>query len=232
MAKRKISHYIAGFVFKTICFLMIATVLSIIAWRILTSGVPSEMKTLIGNDKLSAAYTEYNGELNIFYQGDLDNITRTEYNSGYFSFHNVAFIDEAEQLQVVVRYNNSTLKNLALDLNLAEADARESDVFDVRITVMYDLTPDNENDNNGETPDTVKKVTYTASECKAMQKNLYNYKKYVIDGIKITDDVIAVYVDIFYDKDVMSEGTLCIYDYRYPRDEYKLTNKDWAEIKQ
>lgn len=232
MAKRKISHYIAGFVFKTICFLMIATVLGIIAWRILTSGVPSEMKTLIGNDKLSAAYTEHNGELNIFYQGDLDNITRTEYNSGYFSFHNVAFIDEAEQLQVVVRYNNSTLKNLALDLNLAEADARESDVFDVRITVMYDLTPDNENDNDGETPDTVKKVTYTASEYKTMQKNLYNYKKYVVDDIKITDDVIAVYVDIFYDKDVMSEGTLCIYDYRYPRDEYKLTNKDLAEIKQ
>ena len=226
MAKRRISQYVARFIFRTICFLMIATVLGIIAWRILTSGVPTEMKTLIGNDKLSAAYSENNGNLNIFYQGDLDNITRTEYNSGYFSVHNVAFIDEAEQLQVVVRYNNSTLKNLQKDLGLTKADSRDEDVFDIRITVMYDLTPDNKNDNDGQTPSAVKKVTFLASEYTTMQKNLYNYKKYVVDGIKITDDVIAVYVDVFYDKDVMSEGTLCIYDYRYPIDNYKLTKKD------
>ena len=231
MAKRKISQYVARFVFRTICFLMIATVVGIIAWRILTSGVPTEMKTLIGNDKLSAAYAENNGELDIFYQGDLDNITRTEYNSGYFSVHNVAFIKEANQLQVVVRHNNSTLENLKKDLKLPVADAREADVFDIRITVMYDLTPDNTDDNDGETIGAVKKVTYTASEATRMQKNLYNYKKYVVDGIDITDDVIAVYVDIFYDKDVMSEGTLCIYDYRYPRDSYKLTSKDIEAIK-
>lgn len=231
MAKRKISHYVAGFVFKTICFLLIATVVGIIAWRILSSGVPTEMKALIPNEKLSAAYRENDGKLNIFYQGDLDNITRTEYNSGYFSVHNVAFIDEAEQLQVVVRHNSSTLEKLKEDLNLPEADARESDVFDIQITVMYDLTPENKADNDGNTPSAVKKVTYRASESKTFQKNLYNYKKYVVDGIKITDDVIAVYVDIFYDKDVMSEGTLCIYDYRYPRDDYKLTNRDLEIIK-
>ncbi len=231
MAKRKISHYVAGFVFKAICFIMIATVLGIIGWRIISSGVPTEMKTLIGNDKLSAAYNENEGELNIFYQGDLDNITRTEYNSGYFSVHNVAFIDEAQQLQLVIRHNNSTLENLKKDLNLPEADSRDADVFDIQITVMYDLTPDNKDDNDGNTASAVKKVTYRASESKSMQKNLYNYKKYVVDDIEITDDVIAVYVDIFYDKDVMSEGTLCIYDYRYPRDDYKLTNKDIEAIK-
>ncbi len=231
MAKRKISHYVIGYIFRAICFLAIATVVGIIAWRILSSGVPVEMKTLIGNDKLKVAYNENNGELNIFYQGDLDNITRTEYNSGYFSVHNVAFIDEAEQLQVVVRHNNSTLEKLKDDLNLPEADARDADVFDIQITVMYDLTPENTEDNDGETPEAVRKVTYRASESKSFQKNLYNYKKYVIDGIKITDDVIAVYVDVFYDKDVMSEGTLCIYDYRYPRNDYKLTNKDLEVIK-
>lgn len=230
MARRKISQYVARFIFRTVCFLLIATVVGIIAWRILSSGVPTEMKTLVGNEKLSAAYNENGGNLNIFYQGDLDNITRTEYNSGYFSVHNVAFIDEAEQLQVVVRHNKSTLENLKEDLKLPEADSRDEDVFDIQITVMYDLTPENKADNDGNTPSAVKKVTYRASESTSMQKNLYNYKKYVVDGIKITDDVIAVYVDIFYDKDVMSEGTLCIYDYRYPRDEYKLTNKDLAEI--
>ena len=231
MAKRKISQYVARFIFRTVCFILIATVVGIIGWRILSSGVPTEMKTLIGNEKLSAAYRENNGSLNIFYQGDLDNITRTEYNSGYFSVHNVAFIDEAEQLQVVVRHNKSTLENLKNDLKLPEADSRDADVFDIQITVMYDLTPNNKNDNDGNTPSAVKKVTYRANDSASMQKNLYNYKKYVVDGIKITDDVIAVYVDIFYDKDVMSEGTLCIYDYRYPRDDYKLTNKDLEAIK-
>ena len=226
MAKRRISHFVAGYVFKAICFVAIATVVGIIGWRIISSGVPTEMKTLIPNDKLTEAYYKNGESLNIFYQGDLDNITRTEYNSGYFSVHNVAFIDEAEQLQVVVRYNNSTLKNLQKDLGLTKADSRDEDVFDIRITVMYDLTPDNKNDNDGQTPSAVKKVTFLASEYTTMKKNLYNYKKYVVDGIKITDDVIAVYVDVFYDKDVMSEGTLCIYDYRYPIDNYKLTKKD------
>ncbi len=226
MAKRKISQYVISFVFRAICFLAIATVLGIIIWRIASSGVPTEMKTLMPNERLSAAYRENNGELNIFYQDDLDNITRTEYNSGYFSVHNVAFIEEASQLQVVVRHNNSTLENLKNDLRLAEADPREADAFDVRITVMYDLTPDNKDDNDGDIIGTVKKVTYTASDSKTYQKNLYNYKKYVIDGINITDDVIAVYVDVFYDKDVMSEGTICIYDYRYPCDDYKLSKKD------
>lgn len=230
MAKRKISHYVLGYVFRIICILMIATVVGIIGWRILSSGVPTDMKTLIPNEKLSAAYAQHGEDLNIFYQGDLDNLTRTEYNSGYFSVHNVAFIDRAEQLQVVVRHNNSTLKSLQKDLGLAEADSREEDVFDIQITVMYDLTPDNKDDNDGNTPSAVKKVTFRPVASKSMQKNLYNYKKYVVDGIKITDDVIAVYVDIFYDKDVMSEGTLCIYDYRYPIDNYKLTKKDLAAI--
>ena len=124
-----------------------------------------------------------------------------------------------------MRYNNSTLKSISEDLGLPE-HSRDEDIFDVVVTVMYDLTPDNKDDNSGEKLDTVKRVQYTASSSEKAQKNLYNYKRYTFDGIKITDDVLAVYVDIYYDRDVKASGTLAIYDYRYPKKDYTLTQAD------
>lgn len=226
MARKKISHYVAKFVFRAICGLFIAGVIGILIWRMASSGDPKELVPLTPNEKLASAYAEDSEGFYAFTQ-KLDNITRTEYNNGYFSVNRAVFVDSADQLQFILRYNNSTLKNISEDLKIPE-DSREDDVFDVVVTVMYDLTPENKDDNSGEIIGTVKRVQHLATSQKSAKKNLYNYKKYVFDGIKITDDVLAVYVDIYYNKDVKAAGTLAIYDYRYPKNDYKLTQNDIA----
>lgn len=228
MARRKISHYIAKFIFRIICGLFIAGVIGILIWRMASSGDPKELVPLIPNEKLSESYKENGDDLYAFTQ-KLDNITRTDYDYGYFSVNRAVFIDSADQLQFILRYNNSTLKNLSEDLGIPE-DSRDDDVFDVVVTVMYDLTPENKDDNSGEILGTVKRVQHLATSQTSAKKNLYNYKKYVFDDIKITDDVLAVYVDIYYNKDVKAAGTLAIYDYRYPKNDYKLTQNDIKEL--
>ena len=228
MARNKISRFVAKFAFKIICGLFIAAVVGILIWRMMSSGDPKEIAHLSGNQKISEAYAEHGKDMYIFSQ-ELDNITRTEYNYGYFSINRALFIDDANQLQFILRYNNSTLKSISEDLKLPE-HSRDEDIFDVVVTVMYDLTPDNKDDNSGEQLDTVKRVQYTATSSERAQKNLYNYKRYTFDGIKITDDVLAVYVDIYYDRDVKAAGTLAIYDYRYPKKEYNITQADIGAI--
>ena len=228
MARNKISRFVAKFAFKIICGLFIAAVVGILIWRMMSSGDPKEIAHLSGNQQISEAYAEHGKDMYIFSQ-ELDNITRTEYNYGYFSINRALFIDDCDQLQFILRYNNSTLKSISEDLKLPE-HSRDEDIFDVVVTVMYDLTPDNKDDNSGEQLDTVKRVQYTATSSERAAKNLYNYKRYTFDGIKITDDVLAVYVDIYYDRDVKASGTLAIYDYRYPKKEYNITQADIGAI--
>ena len=228
MARKKISHYVAKFVFRAICGLFIAGVIGILVWRMASSGDPKELVPLTPNEKLSDSYKENSDNFYAFTQ-KLDNITRTDYDYGYFSVNRAVFLDSASQLQFILRYNNSTLKNLSENLGIPE-DSRDDDVFDVVVTVMYDLTPDNKDDNSGEVIGTVKRVQHLATSSTSAKKNVYNYKKYVFDDIKITDDVLAVYVDIYYNKDVKAAGTLAIYDYRYPKNDYKLTQNDIAGI--
>lgn len=230
MVRKKISHFIVKFIFRAICGIFIAAVVGVLLWRMISSGDPDSMKALMDNEKLSAAYDEKGESIYAFTQDGLDNITRTEYNYGYFSVSQVVFIDDAEQLQFVMRYNESTLKKIASSLDLEKED-RDNDAFSVTVTVMHDLTPNNKDDNSSEYIDAVKRVQYTKTISQKDRKNLYNYEKFVFDDIKITDDVIAVYVDIFYDKDVKSQGTLLIYDSVYPKETYKLTKKDIDNIK-
>ena len=80
---------------------------------------------------------------------------------------------------------------------------------------MYDLTPENKKDNDGKTPEAVKYERFFPSDMISAKKTLYNYRKFVFDGIEITDDVIGVYVDFYYVGDVdYSEtpyGSLLVY---------------------
>ena len=56
----------------------------------------------------------------------------------------------------------------------------------------------------------------------------------MFDGIEITDDVIAVYVDVYYVGDIDYEkdayGTLLVYYYTEKNIPYKLTRNDKQAI--
>ena len=96
---------------------------------------------------------------------------------------------------------------------------------------MYDLTPDITDDNDGSNKDTVRyERFYPTSDPISYKKTLYNYRKFIFDGIKIDETVLAVMVDVYYVDDVNYDedayGTLLIYYYEEKAIEYKMTSAD------
>lgn len=235
MVKGRYGWRIAGFIFKALCGLIIALVIGLLAWRIIDRSItPKQVKTIIPNHKLYEAYEKHGDKLTLYTQKQ-NEYTQENHNYGYFANGGALFIDEADQIQFILRYNKSTLEHVAEDFKLSEVPSREENIFDVSLVIMYDLTPENDKDNDGKTPEAVEYVRISPSgEALSYQKTLYNYHKYVFDGVEVDKSVLAIYVDIYYVGDIdyneRSLGTLLIYDCTYPTKEYKLTKNDMKAI--
>ncbi len=232
MAKSTTSRII-GWAIRFLIAAMICSILSVLLWRILSSGDPASMKALQPNQKLCDAYQTYLADTNpekgdfIILHQRYDTIIRDGEAKGYFSVTQADFLPAADQLQITFRYNNSTLKYVAEDFGKPEPLERGKDWFDVSVTVAYDLTPDNPADNSVNAPESVRFERFTYSACIKDTKNLYNYERLTFDGIDIFEgfdengepvmraDVLAVYVDIYFNENIDYEkeplGTLMIY---------------------
>ncbi len=231
MPQKKYGWRIAGYVFKGLCALVIVGVVALLAWRIIDRAIdPKVVKTITPNPTLCEAYKEHGENMTMFYQ-EQNEYTQEEDNYGLFATCNSLFIKEAKQLQFTLRYNNDTIEKTKERFHLARLPDRDEDLYDVTIVVMYDLTPENKDDNDGKTPEAVRYARFKASDTRVKhQKTLYNYRKFIFDGIEITDDVLAVYADIYYVNDVSYEkkpyGTLLLYNYTDENETYKLTKND------
>ncbi len=231
MPDKKYGWRIAGFIFKGICTLFILGVIGLLAWRIIDRAVdPKVIKTILPNEALCEAYDSYGDKLTLYYQ-EQNEYTQEEKNYGYFATCNSLIIEEAKQVQFTLRYNNSTLEYTAEDHLLTDIPTREDNVYDVTLLLMYDLTPENEEDNDGKTPEAVRYVRIQPTgEQFSHQKTLYNYRKFIFDGIEFSDDLLAIYADIYYVEDVDYEeepyGTLLLYYYEDENLTYKLSGAD------
>lgn len=238
MSRASRGFRIFGKAIKFLFFIFVFSVIFFLFWRIFSSDNPKSMERLAVNDKLAAAYEQDGNDLYMFNQ-NLDMITRTEHNYGYFAVTNSVFIPAANQIQITFRYNNSTITHLAEDKELSEVPSRDEDLFDVTLLLATDLTPENTEDDLGNDPDSVKLTRVHASSVTAEKKNLYNYRRFVFDldeiGVSLEDllesgELLAVYTDIYYVGDVNYEettyGTLCIYDHLSGTHEVKLSGAD------
>jgi len=237
-----------GKIIKYLALTAVFSVSAIIIWRIASSGDPKSVETLIANEAVAKAYAEKGDGLYTYYQ-EQGKLTRSEDNYGYFGVTQVTVIPDADQIQVVFRYNNSTLRKMEEELGLeSKSLSRDEDVFDVTLAVSTDLTPDKTDDNaysSKEHPEAVAETRYYPTEKYTVKdkKNVYNYRKYVFRNVSIEDLTLAVYVDIYYkgedakgnavtpDYSAKPKGTLCIYDYKSANIERKLTSDDIDAIK-
>ncbi len=218
--------------------LCIVAVIVFLAWRILASGDPSSMNPLTPNDRLAEAYAESGNSL-YMYRQEQRSITSGETNYGYFSITEYAIIPDANQVQTVIRYNNSTLKYTAADLGLSEIPAREAENYDFTLVVAIDLTPENKDDNLGNDPESVKFVRCHGTMGASDQKNMYNFRRMVfqlddadinVKELKESGLLLAMYVDFYYIGNVNYDeppmATLCLYDYISEDITVKLDRKD------
>lgn len=233
MAKRSVTRgkgKIFRFLFRLLGILLIVAVNGIVLWRVFSSGDPASVGVLKVNRNTVDAY-ERAGKLTMWYQ-EQSTVTKAEKNYGYFGVTQWRYVEEAEQVQLVFRYNNSTIKHLKEDYKLETMPNRAEMLYDVTLYVAYDLTPEDASDNDGNDPESVRFVRYYPDRdaIGTAQKNVYNYRTYLFDGIVIDETVLAVYADIYYVGDINYEkeayGTLCLYDYSTPRVPRELKKAD------
>ena len=234
--------------FKFLVLVVVLLVVGIFLWRFNVSRVPSELIPLSPNDALSEAYAEKGDSLALLVQ-EQNTTTRAEKNYGYFTVCDAVFVPEIDQLQVLIRYNDSTLEATEKDYGLAQGTLDpERDWYDVTLLVMNDKTPENAEDNLlkdlGEHRDAIGFSRIQPTEVShSMHSGLHSYRRLIFDGVDVTDAaVLAVFLDFYFkedvpyaeqDFDVYTEeayGALCLYAYTEETATRELTKKDIAAI--
>ena len=227
---------IAKITVKSVGLLLVFGTIIFFIWRaFFSTAIPAEVRSISPNAALKEAYTAAlaeGKELTVFYQeSQYDTTTVRDKNYSYFSAKEVRFIQEANQVQLLFRYNNATIRHLVEDYGLAEIPDRTAELYDVTLYVAYDLTPADITDNAGNDPASVKFVRYHATSSTAATSLLYNYRRLTFDGLDMTvtdTPILAVYMDVYYLGDLNYEadsyGTICIYDY-LGENTYETPNK-------
>ena len=211
---------------KVLFYLFVISVNVIMLWRVLFSGDPAKIQRLTVNDDLREAFSD--GQLLLETQEQ-----RTLTSNGLFAVRECVFIPEAKQIQIVVRYNNSTLRQLAKDYGLESVPEKTEELFDVSIVKTTDKTPLDITDNTD--PEMLNEERYHPSgEPVEAYKRLYSYRRYVFENVSY-EDAVGMFVDVYYKGDIDYEktpyGALCIYEDGYPVEEVKLSGSDKKVLK-
>jgi len=242
MSRASRGFRIAGNLIKATAWCAVAGVIILLLWRIFSSGTPQDLEAMIPNDRLAEAYEAEGGDLYMFKQ-DHKNVTTAERNYGYFGITDYYIIPDANQIQLVFRYNNSTIRSLSEDYSLEVIPDRHDELFDVSVVLQTDLTPDKKDDNAGNIEGTVAYTRLHPTSVQRKTTNLYNYFRYVFEFGEELDlseliesgELLAIYADVYYDQDInyeeLSYGTLFLYDYKTDIIRERLTLKDKAAIK-
>jgi hypothetical protein len=235
---------IAKITVKSVGYLLVFGTILFFIWRaFFSTAIPAEVKYLSPNAPLRDAYKAAlaeGREVTVFYQqSQYDTTTVRDKNYSYFTAKEARFIEDANQVQILFRYNNATIRHLVEDYGLEEVPDRTAELYDVTLYVAYDLTPADLTDNAGNDPASVKFVRYHASSSEAARSLMYNYRRLTFDGLDMTvtdTPVLAVYVDVYYLGDLNYEaepyGTICIYDYLAQNTYGKLTNSEIAALEE
>ena len=242
MSRATRAFRISGKIIKYFFILLVVAINAFLLWRIFSSSDPKSMKALSPNEALAKAYGE-DGDLVGMFSQEQRSITSGEENYGLFSVTKTVFIPSANQIQVTVRYNNSTLRRTQEKYGLSEVPSRDADVYDVSLLVVTDLTPENDSDNLSISEDAVKQTRIFPSYCEKDQKNLYNFRRFVfdlgeLDLSEIVKDgtLISVFADVYYEGDVNYDetpyGTLCLYDYITETYDVKISSADRKAIEE
>ncbi len=245
----------SGKLLKFLLVCVVITVFILLIWRIFSTGTPGELKDITPNEKLNAAYSQQGSDLYVFKQS-YDEITRTDKAYGYFSVPESVFIPDANQAQIVFRYNNSTITKVAEDKKLDKIPDRNTEMFDVSLVVYIDLTPEDQTDNflsSSEqvedpyyndtfiNPETSKRVRIKPSSQTTAKTTLYNFYKYEFNfengeealdlkALLESNSIIAVHTEVYYNEEIdyneEAYGAIRIFDNRARKEIVKLSKKE------
>lgn len=245
MSRISIGLKITWKIIKLIFTFCIFAVIAVLLWRMLSSGIPKEMKPIYPTEELAKLYERDGKRLYSFNQKQRS-ITSGDDNYGYFSVSDYRIIPDINQIEMVVRYNVSTVRKVAEDFSLDEVPPRDADMFDVSLLIAKDLTPDNDEDNFGNDEGSVEFIRCHGETVQTDSKNLYNYMNIVFDtdtaGVDLNammedGTLLAIYTDFNLDYgditpnyDEEPIGAVCLYDFKSQNVSKKLSSKDIKAI--
>ncbi|MBQ7172547.1 MAG: hypothetical protein IJR88_00285 [Clostridia bacterium] len=189
-----------GRILKLVFVSLVYGVCLLLLLRMCSAKTPKELRGLDYNPTLATAYANA-GDLTLCYQNG-DSITRAEPSKGYFAIPEYYYIPEANQVQLIFRYNNSTLKHVSDDYKIDPALTREGDWFDLSLVLAKQ--------------DGTSVRIQPAKIEKSLSKRLYVFYRITFDGVVVDDTTTGLFADIYYKDDIDYEksayGTLCLYD--------------------
>lgn len=209
MGKPKSSYalWITGHLLRFLLVLVIIGICAVLLWRVAFSQRPPDgFDEIAGNEKLKAALAA-NGTLTVIEQ-EQTKYTEGENNYAYFNLDYCYFFKEADQVQLVLFYNNSTLEHLAEDRGLSTVPPRGEEVFSLKMTQYVDVTP-TDFVKAGENDILTEEKVITPSKCEVTTTSLYTFLRYTFDGVALGEDTVVVYLDMCYEDE--SYGTLRLF---------------------
>ena len=198
-------------------------VIAILLWRIFSGEAPQNMQELLFTDTTVQSLNNSPDTFEVYHYKHKDNLT----SDGKFAASHIYYIPSENQVQVTVRYNNSTIKMLLEDYSLSDEPEFEPFVFTLT-------------DGMGN--------TYTEYKYISGTKNMYNYRRLVFDGIDLnsliveepafnaTEDEVNEFkeitkdkyliLNIYYKDDVLLSdpyGKLPVFDYSYYKENLDIS---------
>ena len=144
-----------------------------------TGEAPKSVSGIVWNETTRAAYEADPSGFQIFTQEPATFIT----NDGRFWVSDVVYLPQAKQLQLTIKYNDSTLKYL-----------RQALADDMEISVDEVILPDEPFDYSLLSNGGVRYQDYTST---AEKNQNYNYRRIVFENVVIEENTTH-YVDMYY----------------------------------
>lgn len=180
---------IAKITFKTVILAISFFIYAFFIFRLCsTQDAPESVSSIVWNDTARAAYLSDPDAFQILSQEPSTIIT----DDGRFWISNVVYLPQAKQLQLTIKYNDSTLKYLreALARNANANDPDAAETVSADDIVLPDEPFDySVLDNSG--------VRYQEYSSIADHEQNYNYRRLVFENITVPEHA-AYYIDMYY----------------------------------
>ncbi len=184
-----------------------------------TQDAPKSVSSIIWNEITRAAYQANPEEFQILSQEPSTFIT----DNGRFWISDVVYLPQAKQLQLTIKYNDSTLKYLKEALAKQQAEAETAETDNGKDVILPEIVLPDEPfdysilDNSG--------VRYHEYASISDREQNYNYRRLVFENIEIPDHA-AFYVDMYYvgaiDYSAIPYGSLMAWNTSLKTEELKV----------
>ena len=220
--------WILGHVLRGLFVLLVIFICSLLIWRMAFSQrPPKEMRLLEANAVLHEAY-EKNSAITVLEQPDQRGYTEAEDNYAYYQVDWCLFLKEANQVQLLFFYNDSTLERASEKLGLETVLPHGKEVFSLEIVICEDVSPEGH-----EGDPIIKEHVIRPTSCTMGENSLYSFGRYVFDGVELSEDVTVVYLDVYYEDGARTElGTMRLYHKDSRSVERALTSKEEKIVKE